>query len=81
MARTMLSSMWWRRCRGLLHRLQLGETLSCFGLSNFSKLADSQTGVGLRHIRALPTPLFWAVATRNLLRLVGEGRPGHAAWY
>jgi hypothetical protein len=38
MARTMLSSMRWRSCRGLIHRLQSGETLSCVGLSKLREL-------------------------------------------
>jgi hypothetical protein len=32
----------WHSCRGLCHRLQFGETLSCSGLSNLGNLADKR---------------------------------------
>ena len=37
----------------MVHRLQSGEWLCCGGLSIFSKLADNQSAVGVRHTRAL----------------------------
>ena len=44
---------------GLLHRLQLGETLSCGGLSNFSNLTMKQIAGGVVDRRRFPHSPFW----------------------
>jgi hypothetical protein len=65
MPRTVLSSMRWRSCRGVLHRLQLSETLIRIGLSNFSKLALRQNAAGVLDLRALAQGrnVRWATPT------------------
>jgi hypothetical protein len=40
-------------CRGLVHRLQSRETLSCVGLSNRREFGRSPTHVGLRELGLL----------------------------
>jgi hypothetical protein len=54
MSGTRLLSMWWRSYRGLIHRLQLGGTLSCVGLmSNRRELALRPIAGGVLDLRAL----------------------------
>lgn len=57
MARSRLSSMWWRRCRGLIHCLHSGENLNCVGLSNIRAERNLETAFGrcdLRTLRSRP---------------------------
>jgi hypothetical protein len=61
----MLSSMWWRNCRGLCHRLQFNETLNRVGLST---LLYSSTCVELPAVdvtAAINRTLVLLTALRN----------------
>ena len=52
MAKSMLSSMWWRICRGLFHLSELACTETRVGLSNLSVEQDGVNRFGLRQMHA-----------------------------
>jgi len=58
MARTMLSSMWWRNCRGHLHLCELACTETRVGLSNRRQLTQCLIAVGVRQ-----WSLRWSLST------------------
>ena len=71
MGRTVLSSMWWRFCRGLLHLCELACTETRRGLSTRCELTLKPIAVGVRHRRAPAVARFVPIDRQNR-RLAGR---------
>ncbi len=69
-----LSLMRWRSCRGLLDRLQLDETLSCVGLSNFSELTTHQDCSGDLDLSSFACMLKTPSLVISVVRIRDVGR-------